>query len=138
MERWDHGERSRGGAPARSPRRKRTSAALPVLGWLHGGNGEVEEVQVGLRVVGMGQRCDGSSSRARRARGGGGVPLLSASVETEGMGWREWAAGGWRGVKTSRADQLVDTRRRAACQVASAAWRCRPPCPGRDGHQGFP
>jgi hypothetical protein len=106
MERWDHGERSRGGAPARSPRRKRSSAALPVLGWLHGGNGEVEEVQVGLRVVGMGQRCDGSSSRARRARGDDGVPLLSASVETEGMRWWEWAAGGggvasWRVSRTS-------------------------------------
>jgi hypothetical protein len=36
----------------------------------------VEGVKVGLRAVGIGQRCDGSSSRARRARGGGGASVL--------------------------------------------------------------
>jgi hypothetical protein len=43
--------------------------------------------------------------------------------EMEGMGSRR----GLRGALAGRSDQLVDTRRRAACQVASATWRCRPP-----------
>jgi hypothetical protein len=41
-----------------------SSAALPVLGWLHGGDGEVEGVKAGLCVVGIGQRHNNSGSRA--------------------------------------------------------------------------
>jgi hypothetical protein len=86
MERWDHGERSRGGAPARSPRRRTSNAALSVLGWLHGGDGEVEGVKAGLRAVGIGQRRDSSSSRARRARGGGGASVLRPGERGKGEG----------------------------------------------------
>jgi hypothetical protein len=86
MERRDHGERSRGGAPTRSPRRRTSNAALSVLGWLHGGDGEVEGVKAGLRAVGIGQRRDGSSSRAQRARGGGGASVLRPGERGKGEG----------------------------------------------------
>jgi hypothetical protein len=73
----------RGGEPS--------NAALSVLGWLHGGDGEVEGVKVGLRAVGIGQRRDGSSSRARRARGGGGASVLRPGERGKGEGgkWSE-------------------------------------------------
>jgi hypothetical protein len=43
---------------------KPSSVALPVLRWLHGGNGEVEGVKAGLCAVGIGQRHNNSGSRA--------------------------------------------------------------------------
>jgi hypothetical protein len=56
--------------------RELSSAALPMLGWLHGGDGKVEGVKAGLCAVGIGQRHNNSGSRAQRARGGGGGAFL--------------------------------------------------------------
>jgi hypothetical protein len=53
-----------------------SSVALPVLGWLHGGDGEVEGVKAGLYAVGIGQRHNNSGSRAQRAHGGDGGAFL--------------------------------------------------------------
>jgi hypothetical protein len=84
-----------------------SSAASPVLGWLHGGDGEVEGVKAGLCAVGIGQRHNHSGSRAQRACGGGGgasVLRLGERGKGEGGKWRE--AGG--------------------LQARVATWRVRP------------
>jgi hypothetical protein len=104
--RWGH----RGG--------EQSNAASPMLGWFHGGDGEVKEVVVELCAVGIGQRHDNGGSQAWRAHGGGGGAFLRFSVH-RGRGRREWRGSdqlraSWPSWGVSWPDRWTPSQRTAA------------------------